>query len=104
MITIDTYYLSVALEYGVLGFIVFYGMLAIAIYEASRRALFSDLENDTRSFLLPIAVSLVTFVIIKSVFSQQDNHPVIFMMLGALVAIVGSSRRISINRGRRAAT
>lgn len=98
MMTIDTYYLSIALEYGVLGFIIFYGMFAIAIFEGGRRNLFSPSQNEDRSFLLPITVSLMTFIIIKSVFSQQENHPVVFMMLGALIALVATHRRTRLSR------
>lgn len=93
MMTIDTYYLSIVLEYGVLGFIIYYGMFAIGIFEGGRRSLMLPSQNEDRSFLLPITVSLITFIIIKSVFSQQDNHPVVFMMLGALVALISTYRR-----------
>ena len=95
MMTIDTYYLSIVLEYGVLGFIVYYGMFAIGIFEGGRRSLFTSSQDKDRSFILPITVSLIVFVIVKSVFSQQDNHPLIFMMLGALVALVATNRRQS---------
>jgi hypothetical protein len=93
MMTIDTYYLSIVLEYGVLGFIIFYGIFAIAIYEGGRRSLFAPPQNEDRSFLLPITVSLMVFIVIKSVFSQQENHPIIFMMLGAMVALVATHLR-----------
>jgi hypothetical protein len=93
MMTIDTYYLSIVLEYGVIGFIVFYGMFAIGIFEAGRRSLLAPPQNTDRSFILPITVSLVVFIIVKSVFSQQENHPLVFMMLGALMAIIATSRR-----------
>ena len=93
MTTVDTYYLTVLIEYGVLGFIAYYGMFAIAIYEAGRRSL-SVTANKDRSFLLPLTVSLATFIIIKSVFSQQDTHPLMFMMLGAVVALISSYRKV----------
>src|SRR3569833_3291834 len=75
MITIDTYYLSVLLEYGVIGFIVYYGMFAIAIYNGGLKSLFSKTLSEDKSFVLPITVSLITFIVIKSVFCQQDNQP-----------------------------
>jgi hypothetical protein len=90
--TIDTYYLSVVLEYGIAGFIVYYGMFAIAIYEAGRRGFSNSSKNPDRGFLLPITVSLVAFIVIKSVFSQQDNHPIVFMMLGATTALSAARR------------
>lgn len=92
VITIDSYYLSVLLEYGIAGFIVYYGLFLIAVFEPARLSLFAMKENEDRSFLLPIGISLAAFIVIKSVFSQQDNHPVVFMMLGALMAIVASHR------------
>lgn len=93
MMTIDTYYLSIVLEYGLLGFIIFYGIFAIALFEGGRRSLFAPSQNADRSFILPITVSLTTFIIIKSVFSQQENHPIVFMMLGAMVALIATHKR-----------
>lgn len=96
--SIDTYYLSIALEYGVVGFIVYYGMFALAIFEGGRRSLLTQSRNPDRSFLLPITVSLIVFIVIKSVFSQQENHPVVFMMLGAMVALIATYRRSTNSR------
>jgi len=92
MITVDTYYLTVLLEYGFAGFIAYFGMFLIAAYEGAKRILVSPLVNEDRSFLIPITVSLTSFIVIKSVFSQQDNHPIVFMILGALVALAASQR------------
>jgi hypothetical protein len=100
-ITIDTYYLSVLLEYGIAGFVVYYGMFAIAIYEGGKRVFLVKTLNETRGFLLPLSISLIVFIIIKSVFSQQDNHPVVFMMLGAMMALISSYRKPAAGKGQR---
>jgi O-antigen ligase len=92
LVTIDTYYLLVLLEYGLLGFIVYYGMFVVGIYEAGKRGMRSHPKQSDRAFLIPIALSLFIFLIIKSVFAQQDNHPLVFMMLGAIMAISGQHR------------
>jgi len=94
-VSIDTYYLSVLLEYGVAGFVVYYGMFLIAIWEGVRRTLSKPVVDPNRAFLWPISVSLVVFIVVKSVFSQQDNHPVVFMMLGALLALASTRKRPS---------
>ena len=94
-VTIDSYFLSVLIEYGLLGFIAYYGIFAIAIYEGSRRYLTDTTDNEDQSFLLPITASFIAFMIAKFVFSQQDNHPVVFMMLGALLALVASRRTLA---------
>jgi hypothetical protein len=87
-ITIDNYYLSVALDYGVIGLVVFPGIFLIVIAWAVRMMLHTaDSKDRELGLLTPLAVALSAFLVIKIVFSQQDNHPLIFMMLGILVAL-----------------
>lgn len=88
VLTIDNYYLSIALEYGVIGFVAFYGMFLFAIFKAWERSL-TLTESEDREFdlFIPLAVSLSNFVVIKGVFSQQDNHPIVFMMVGMVLAL-----------------
>ncbi len=95
-LTIDTYYLAVALEYGVVGFVAFYGMLLLTIYKAGRAAL--DTRDPEILWLAPIAIALVNFVIIKSVFSQQENHPLVFMMIGMAMALLYRAKRETLGR------
>jgi hypothetical protein len=90
-LTIDNYYLSVALEYGVVGFIIFYGTIIAAIIYALRGR-FQNLEDSEISLLVPAAIALVNFVIVKAVFSQQDNHPLVFMLMGMVCALVWRQR------------
>lgn len=85
ILTIDTYYLAVALEFGIVGFIVYYGMFAIAVFNGGKYYLRARSEDE--KFLIPLAVSLINFLVIKSIFSQQENHPLAFCFLGALVAL-----------------
>jgi O-antigen ligase len=93
-VTIDSYFLSVLVEYGILGFIAYYGIFAIAIYEGTRRYLLDTTANEDQSFLLPITASFVAFMVAKFVFSQQDNHPVVYMMLGALIGLIAARRTL----------
>lgn len=84
--TIDTYYLAIGLEYGIIGFFVYYGMLVISCSYAAKYALRAPKGELT--FFMPAAIALVNFIVIKSVFSQQDNHPLIFMLMGIVTAMV----------------
>ena len=88
VLTIDNYYLAIGLEYGVVGFVAFYGMFILAGYQAGKRAITMS-GSGPREFdlFVPLTVSLANFIVIKSVFSQQDNHPIVFMMLGMIVAL-----------------
>lgn len=85
VLTIDTYYLSVALDLGIVGFFLFFSIFIVAIVRAMTRAYSADGEAG---YLAPAAITLVNFVIIKSIFSQTDNHPLIFAVLGLIVALI----------------
>lgn len=86
--TIDSYYLAIALEYGIIGFIVYYGLMFFAFYLTGRRAISPEPLNGESALLIPIGIALANFIVIKSVFAQSDNHPIIFMILGMLVALL----------------
>ena len=89
--SIDTYYLSILLEYGVIGFVVFYGIFVMATYYACVEVYHG--RGAYTALLTPAAITLINFVIIKSVFSQEANHPLIFILLGMTVALVYKNRR-----------
>jgi hypothetical protein len=86
-LTIDSYFLSTILEYGILGFIVYYGMILVSIYYSARYSLLANPRNRDSAFLVPAALSLVNFFVIKSVFAEQENHALVFMMMGMVGAL-----------------
>jgi hypothetical protein len=92
-LTIDNYWLAVALEYGVIGFLVFYGMFIFAGYLAAYDAVFSDGHSRETTFLAPAAISLAGFVVVKAVYSEMGNHPIAFMILGMIVALLYRSHQ-----------
>lgn len=92
--TIDTYYLLIALDYGILGFLAYYGLVLYAIYISGKHAFLTVGRSDRDyGMFIPIAISLSIFFVIKSVFSQEGNHPLVFMMLGAIAALVYRFRK-----------
>lgn len=88
VLTIDNYYLAVALEYGIVGFVFYYGAILITIYAAGKYTIANEEKNREYSFLIPLAISLSVFFVIKSIFSQLHNHPIQFMMMGMVAALV----------------
>lgn len=93
LLTIDAYYLTVALEYGVVGFVLYYGTFLTTIGTSAKYVLTPFERNDRETgFLLAALICLINFVIIKSVFSQQDNHPIVFMVLGMVIALINRLR------------
>jgi len=85
-LTIDSYYLTIGLEYGLIGFILYFGMFLAAIYFGGRALLKSTPGEDR--LIIPVIIAVANFSIIKSIFSQESNHPLIFCMLGMIVALV----------------
>lgn len=90
MLTIDTYYVAVILEYGIIGFFAYYGAFLAAIILGLRAALrTADREIEIAG---AVAIALINFVIIKSVYSQQENHSLVFALLGMMVALLWRER------------
>ena len=85
VLTIDTYYVAVALEFGVIGFIIFYSIFLVSLLYGLKYLL--EAKGRSELILMPVMITISIFVVVKSVFSQVENHPLIFILLGALVAI-----------------
>jgi len=86
-LSIDNYYLAIALDYGVLGFLLYYGIFVAAIAYCARARGRTQSDDKELWTFTSLGISLTTFVIIKSSFSEQSNHPIVFMMLGMVAAL-----------------
>jgi hypothetical protein len=87
ILTIDTYYLLVALEFGILGFIIYFGMIIAAIMGGGKQLIRVRAADADGAMLAPFLIALTNFLVIKSIFSQQENHPLAFVMMGAVVVL-----------------
>lgn len=86
--TIDNYYLLIALDYGWLGLIFYYGTILIVILNAARFGLVAKVKSQEHTLLIPIGISLAVFFVIKAIFSQTYNHTLQFMMMGMAAALI----------------
>lgn len=86
ILTIDTYYLMLLLEYGVMGFAIYMAMFGRAVWTAGRNSLSPNATGEL-SLLVPLSIALLNFMVIKSVMASEANHPLLFMMLGAAMAL-----------------
>ena len=89
-LTIDTYYLSLLLEYGILGLIVFVLMFGLPGWFGFKA--WNAAETEEEQLVGPIAIGLANFVVIKSVLSSEINMPIAFVMLGTVVGMVWKQR------------
>lgn len=86
--TVDSYLLLIGLDLGFIGLLIYVALLVLPVYYAIKYSFTDQARQDDNSFLIPLAVSLVNFAAIKLIFANDDNHPLMFMMMGAVVAIV----------------
>ena len=86
-VTIDTYYVSIAIEAGLVGFIAYYGAFLAAMIIGAKHLLKAGDREET-SWMLPALLSLGNYFVIKSILSQQENHPLAFATLGLVVALI----------------
>ena len=86
-VTIDTYYLRIGLEFGIVGFVTYYGMIIAASAYSARASMDVKDRRSELMLLIPATASLWNFLIIKAVFSNDENHPLAFMMMGMVVAL-----------------
>lgn len=92
-IAIDCYYISVALDYGVIGLVLYVAMFAVVIIAALKTMLrFNGSEERELRMLIPLSACLSAFVVIRGVFGQPDIHPLIFALLGMTVALAARMR------------
>lgn len=89
--TVDSYFITIGMDYGVVGIVSFFGALVYAIYALSRTALSRPQAPDEDP--VPLAAMLLVALVIRSVLSQTDNLPLIFMGLGMAAAALARERQ-----------
>jgi hypothetical protein len=87
LLTIDSYWLRLALEYGVVGLALYFCLFGASIAYSTRGAITSGSANRDDSLFVPIGIALFNFVIIKSAFAQEDNQSVAYLLMGMLCAL-----------------
>lgn len=103
MMTVDSYVISVGLDYGALGLICFFGMFFYTFWLATQTYLRSDSEEA--ELALPLACVIAALFFIRLVLSQEDNMPFIFILFGMSIALYtrtqsASDRKTSWGTGR----
>jgi hypothetical protein len=88
-ITVDNYYITLALDYGAIGIASFLATFGLTIGYGVRAAMTpTALKDQELSYLVPLSVALSAFLVIKAVFSQQDSHSLLFAMIGMALALI----------------
>lgn len=88
--TVDSYFLTLLLDYGPLGLMLFVTLIVVTIwigFTAYNRA-----RTPEMRLLAPITVALLNFIIIKAVASTENNFPIVFIMIGCVCGLVYRQR------------
>jgi hypothetical protein len=94
-IAVDSYYISLALDYGIFGLALYVAIFAIVIGSAVTVMLRAAPTQDREEGLLvPLATCLCAFLVIRGVFQQPDIHPMIFMLMGMVLALVARAKAV----------
>ena len=88
LVTIDNYLLAVALDTGILGLAAFLAFFGASAFLGTKYALGTTHKNTEFQLLKPASICIAVFLIIKPVFAQDDNHPLLYMVVGMIAALV----------------
>ncbi len=89
-VTVDNHYLSTLVDLGVPGAIGFYGIFVISAAMGVRVYLTTrDRENELAG---PLAAMCAVFMMTKLVLSEEQNHSLVLLFLGMLLALVARER------------
>lgn len=89
--SIDSFYLTLLLDFGILGFALYFGLIIRTIWIGGKVVLDFPSHPESR-MIIPFVVSLIAYIVVKSVLSQETNGAYIYMMLAACLAIVSTVR------------
>jgi hypothetical protein len=91
ILTIDSYYMNLLLDTGILGFAIYLAFFLGSAWLAAREAVRGPGDRELR-ILMPLSVTIVGYVVVKGVLSQDANHPLMFFFAGAIAALIHRSR------------
>ncbi|GGE11851.1 hypothetical protein GCM10011529_17680 [Polymorphobacter glacialis] len=84
--TVDSYMLTLLLEYGPLGLLAFLGIFLVAIWHGFWG--FARSRTTDAKVFAPLTVALTNYIIIKLVSSTEINFPIVVIMLGCIMGLV----------------
>lgn len=90
-LSIDSSLVSIPLDYGGVGFVLYCTMFIYMLITGMRMAF--DAREEEASYAMPVSVTIAAWLASRIVLSQEDNASFMYMMLGALVALAYQSKK-----------
>jgi O-antigen ligase len=88
--TVDSYVITLLVEQGVPGLLLFFGTIAFGAWIATK--IYISLMDERATVAAPIACSLIAFGVYRLVLSQGENHTLFFLIVGLVFAVSKLSR------------
>jgi O-antigen ligase len=85
LFSVDSYIISTLVELGVPGFLLFFCMILIPIWNGLRLYL-TDMDEEA-AIAGSLACSLLAFAVYRITLSQQENHTLVFLIVGLMFVI-----------------
>lgn len=92
LLTVDSYVITLLLDYGVIGFLLFASLLVYMAVKMIQVA-WSAVDRHDVDLALPLACVFLVMIEVRLVLSQFDNHPLLFALLGLGAAVLARARR-----------
>lgn len=89
--TVDSYYITVMMDSGVLALPLFLAVFLIPAFVAFQY--FRDAKTPEMLLLAPLALALINFTIVKGVLSTEHTVPLAFIFIGCIVGLVWQRQR-----------
>lgn len=85
-VTIDTHYLSVLLDYGLLALPIYIAMFALPMWIAFKH--YNVTTTREGELVAPLALAILNFIIIQSVLSSELQVPMALIFLGCILGLM----------------
>ena len=90
--SVDNHFITSLLDIGVIGTAAFYSMFVIAAWLGAR--IFLTTTERELELGGPLAIMFLVFIMIKTVLSQENNHSLILLMLGMMLALSARAKKL----------
>jgi O-antigen ligase len=95
--TVDTYYLTILLDSGILALPLFLLTFLMPAWLAFKY--YRDSKTPEQEILAPLSIAIINFVIVKSVLTSETNIPLAFAFVGCVIGLIWQRHRLPEARG-----
>ena len=90
--TVDTYFLTVMMDFGILALPLFLLTFLIPAWLAFKY--YGDAKTPEQEILAPLSIAIINFIIVKSVLTSEANIPLAFAYVGCIIGLVWQRKRL----------